>query len=118
MSVERLDGMEPAPLAVVGQGIDFSAEYNGHGVEVCVEYPDGDWSVPNRTGERCITIAREDWDAIIAHVAAQRGEAAELLREVADSGVAFDDPRLSWVEVQIDRDVWQRLVAAWGGDAA
>lgn len=36
----------------------------------------------------------------------------ELLRDIADSGVAFDDPRLNYVEVQIDRDVWERLIAA------
>lgn len=34
-----------------------------------------------------------------------------LLIEVANSGVAFEDPRIGYVEVQIDRDVWDRIQA-------
>lgn len=36
-------------------------------------------------------------------------EAADLLEEVAHSGVSFEDPRVSYVEVQIDRETWLRL---------
>jgi hypothetical protein len=36
------------------------------------------------------------------------GELA-LLREVADCGVSFDDGRLAWVEVQIDRATWEAV---------
>lgn len=32
-----------------------------------------------------------------------------LLREVAESGVVIDDPRLRYVEVQVDRDTWECL---------
>jgi hypothetical protein len=68
MATKRQEGMLPVPLAVVGQGITFSHEWQGDGVEVEIEYPD--YSGPRRaTGERSITISREDWDAIVAHVA-------------------------------------------------
>ena len=36
----------------------------------------------------------------------------EVCREVAWSGVEFDDARLKYVVVQIDRDVWERCQAA------
>jgi hypothetical protein len=32
-----------------------------------------------------------------------------LLREVAASGVVFEDERVGYVEVQIDRDTWLEL---------
>ena len=32
-----------------------------------------------------------------------------LLRDVADCGVSFDDPRLGYVEVQIDRATWEAV---------
>jgi hypothetical protein len=68
MATERQEGMLPAPLAVVDQGITFSREWRGDGVEIEMEYPD--YSGPRRaTDERSITISREDWDAIVAHVA-------------------------------------------------
>lgn len=37
---------------------------------------------------------------------------AEALREIAESGVSFDDERLGYVEVQIDRDTLDRARAA------
>lgn len=40
--------------------------------------------------------------------------ARDLLREVAQSGVEFDDARIGWVTVQIDRDVWDEIVARGG----
>lgn len=50
-------------------------------------------------------------------VAAVR-EAAERLREVASAGVEFDDERLDYVTVQIDRETWNavRALAARGGE--
>jgi hypothetical protein len=33
----------------------------------------------------------------------------ELLREIAASGVVFEDERVRYVEVQIDRDTWREL---------
>lgn len=35
----------------------------------------------------------------------------ELLLEVAQSGVEFDDPRIDYVTVQIDRVTWDALRA-------
>lgn len=33
----------------------------------------------------------------------------ETLRDVAESGVTFDDERVGYVEVQIDRATWDRV---------
>jgi hypothetical protein len=63
MATERQEGMLPPPLAVVDQGIAFSREWLDDGVEIEMD-------------ERSITITREDWDAIVAHVAL-RDDAAE-----------------------------------------
>ena len=42
-------------------------------------------------------------------------EAAEaMLLEVAVSGVTLDDPRIDYVEIQIDRETWQAIRAAVG----
>ena len=45
-------------------------------------------------------------------------EAAERLRGVASAGVEFDDERLDYVTVQIDRETWNavRALAARGGE--
>ena len=47
-----------------------------------------------------------------------RDEVRDALREVADSGVEFDDERLDYVTVQIDRETWNavRAIAARGGE--
>lgn len=37
--------------------------------------------------------------------------AVELLRDVAVSGVSWDEPRIGYVEVQIDRATWDELAA-------
>ena len=39
-------------------------------------------------------------------------EAAELLEDVAESGVDFDHPGLDYVVVQIDRETWEALRGA------
>lgn len=39
-------------------------------------------------------------------------ELRELLEDVAASGVAWDDSRLAYVDVQIERPVWEAL-RAW-----
>jgi hypothetical protein len=41
---------------------------------------------------------------------AYRG-AVDLLRDVATSGVSYDESRVRYVEVQIDRDTWEALAA-------
>ena len=48
------------------------------------------------------------------NVIAARAELAamrELLRDVATSGVEFDDPGIKYVTVQIDREMWNQLAA-------
>jgi hypothetical protein len=59
-----------APIAVAGAGIEFGREHDGSGVEVTVEYADPTWASPHATRETFIAISWEDWDAIVAHVAA------------------------------------------------
>lgn len=34
---------------------------------------------------------------------------AELIQHIAESGVEFDDDRLSWITVQIDRNLWSLI---------
>jgi hypothetical protein len=47
---------------------------------------------------------------------AYRGAVA-LLREVAQSGIEFDDERIGYVTVQIDRATWDALAAHRGGSS-
>lgn len=42
----------------------------------------------------------------------READAAELLRETASSGVEHEDPRISYVTVQIDVETW-RLIRAF-----
>ena len=44
-----------------------------------------------------------------AELTRQLEEARELLTEVAVSGVSMSDPRIDYVEVQIDTDTWAEL---------
>lgn len=46
-----------------------------------------------------------------AAVRAERDRYREALREVAASGVEFDDARVGYVTVQIDRPTWQDVQA-------
>jgi hypothetical protein len=39
----------------------------------------------------------------------EKAPVLDLIGEIAQSGVAFKDPRLSYVEVQIDRDLWEEV---------
>lgn len=41
--------------------------------------------------------------------ARELAKARDLLRDVADSGVAFEDGRINYLEVQIDRDTWEQI---------
>lgn len=63
-----------APIAVAGAGIEFGREHDGSGVEIAVEYADPTWASAYATGEKYITIPWEDWDVIVAHVAAMSRE--------------------------------------------
>jgi hypothetical protein len=53
-----------------------------------------------------------DGGAVDDPVVAERDALRALVCDVADSGVAFEDPRLNYVEVQIDRDTWESIRAA------
>jgi hypothetical protein len=72
MSVHVLEGLLPAPIQVEGQGIDFTPEADG-GVTLEVSYPDGTRASPRARSELYITIDREDWEAIVAHVSREGG---------------------------------------------
>lgn len=54
-----------------------------------------------------------DWDKedVFADSSTSPDRMADLLREVADSGVAFEDPRIRYVDVQIDGDTWDEIRA-------
>jgi len=41
---------------------------------------------------------------------AQVQEMREVIRDMADSGVAMDDERIGWVEVQVDRATWNEVL--------
>lgn len=70
MATETPFSYPGAPIEVVGAGIDFAADFRSGGVDITIEYPDlGAWA-SNRTCEKTVTISWEDWDAIVAHVAA------------------------------------------------
>lgn len=49
-----------------------------------------------------------------APVDAERERMLDLLREIAGSGVSFEDSRIKYVEVQIDRGDWEELQAFVG----
>lgn len=53
-----------------------------------------DTSVPPRYEDFC------EWE---------HGDLARVLAEVAASGVSFEDPRVGYVEVQIDRKTWEAV---------
>lgn len=44
-----------------------------------------------------------------APVDIERERLLDLLEEIASSGVAFEDDRLRYLDVQIDRDTWEKL---------
>lgn len=45
----------------------------------------------------------------VAVVTEALGGVVDLLSDVATSGVEFDDPRIGYVTVQIDRETWEAL---------
>lgn len=54
---------------------------------------------------RCEQGRDEALDAAVA----ERDELRALVERVAASGVVFEDPRVGYVEVQIDRETWEAL---------
>lgn len=56
---------------------------------------------------KAILAAKNEVDAL----ADAHRDVVGLLHEVANAGVALDDPRIGYVEVQIDRDTWTALAA-------
>lgn len=60
-----------------------------------------------RSESRTIELAAIDSDDVRALVA-RLNAAEELIREVARSGVEFDDHRLNWIAAQIGRDTFTK----------
>jgi hypothetical protein len=54
--------------------------------------------------------------SVVREAAALLREAHELLREVSNSGVSFQDPRVGYLEVQINRATWESLRSLLGSD--
>jgi hypothetical protein len=66
MSVE----VEYGTITPEGAGLSFGLSHGSDDVEIEVEFPDyGSWT-SGATAHRYVTISREDWDAIVAHLAA------------------------------------------------
>lgn len=62
-----------AALVVEGTGFEIEVERTPpHEVCLTVEYDDPSWGSPHRTSEQYVSIDPEDWDAIVAYVAAER----------------------------------------------
>lgn len=54
-------------------------------------------------GTKSLRYAGRSWVA-----AEQYEDVWDLLRDVCDSGVEFDDGRLNYLVIQIDRDTWNQ----------
>jgi len=68
----------------------------------------------------CLRGASGTLRALAAQLAAERADSERLMgviRGAANAGVQVDEPRLTWVELQMERDDWQALVAAAKGGA-
>lgn len=80
--------------------------------------------------QECLThgawarICLRIYDSILKdeqEVAVLRGQLErkdELLRDVANSGVAFQDLRIDYVEIQVSRETWNELAAFRGGNVS
>ena len=64
-----------------------------------------DADATHRWARKCV----EMWERERVDLRAERDRYRELLLDVADAGVAFDDERLKYVEVQIDRATWDAI---------
>jgi hypothetical protein len=53
-----------------------------------------------------------DWKALYGEAQAEIERLRGALREMVESGVEFDDERLSYLVVQVDREVWESARAA------
>ncbi len=58
----------------------------------------------------------EDVCTAESHMSNLLAPCVEVVREVLNSGIAQDDVRLDYLEVQIPRSVWAALKALEGGD--
>lgn len=55
-----------------------------------------------------------EFQAMVVVAASRLEGAVDLLRDVATAGVEFDDSRLRYVTVQIDRETWDTLATYRG----
>lgn len=56
-------------------------------------------------------VASRALDALVeARAALASDEDRQLLRDIAASGVEFDDPRFDYVVVQVDRPTWDAVI--------
>lgn len=46
---------------------------------------------------------------ILASILKEHHALKELLKELANSAVSFDDERIGYVDVQINRETWEKL---------
>ncbi|MEQ9319003.1 MAG: hypothetical protein RIF41_07570 [Polyangiaceae bacterium] len=72
MSTSKPHTYPYAPIFVDDKGLGVEVERDGSGVTLTVEHDDhSGWSRPT-TAERCVCLSWQEWDAIVAHVAADR----------------------------------------------
>ena len=94
------------------------------------------------TGDAYVHVARSGIERLVAALAASQKDSEEYarlwhrdadrvrelemkdeawestMREIANSGVEFEDERVGYVTVQIDRDIWLSLAALRGPSTA
>jgi hypothetical protein len=74
MTVRLLEGGLPVEIQV-DERISFAVEWGPDGTAVEITYDTGcDARGGCGTHEVCLTISREDWEAVVAHVALPRFE--------------------------------------------
>lgn len=73
--VSLTEGGLPVGIRAERQGIEFNVGWGigSTDVEIAVEYPDHS-GMTTRTDERYVTLTREQWEAIVAFIAAEMTE--------------------------------------------
>lgn len=71
---------------------------------------------PRPLTEPCPFDPPEIGRTVVRDLMRERDQLRTLIREVAQSGVEFEDARIGWLSVQIDRGTWDEINAVTGGD--